>query len=104
MRLGKTRYESKYMAIKELHSKKKWSIEWMCKQLEISRAAYYKWINHEKPDAEIENIKLAELIKEYDERFNHILGYRRILYNINKYHNYAPSFINTYPNHLFFMM
>ena len=26
----------------------------------------------------MENIKLAELIKEYDERFSHILGYRRM--------------------------
>ena len=42
------------MAIKELHTEKKWSIEWMCKQLEISRAAYYKWLKHEMPEAEIE--------------------------------------------------
>lgn len=84
------------MAIKELHSKKKWSIEWMCKQLEISRAAYYKWINHEKPDAEIENIKLAELIKEYDERFNHILGYRRMTSWINHFNhtNYSKKRIH----------
>lgn len=84
------------MAIKELHSKKKWSIEWMCKQLEISRAAYYKWINHEKPDAEIENIKLAELIKEYDERFNHILGYRRMTSWINHFNhtNYSQKRIH----------
>ena len=96
MRLGKTRYESKYMAIKELHAKKKWSIEWMCKQLEISRAAYYKWLKHEKPEAEIENIKLAELIKEYDERFNHILGYRRMTSWINHFNhtNYSKKRIH----------
>ena len=87
MRLGKTRYESKYMAIKELHTEKKWSIEWMCKQLEISRAAYYKWLKHEMPEAEIENIKLAELIKEYDERFNRILGYRRMTSWINHFNH-----------------
>ena len=68
----------------------------MCKQLEISRAAYYKWINHEKPDAEIENIKLAELIKEYDERFNHILGYRRMTSWINHFNhtNYSKKRIH----------
>jgi hypothetical protein len=38
VRLGKVRYESKYLAIKYLHAEKEWSIEWMCKQLEISRA------------------------------------------------------------------
>ena len=50
----------------------------MCKQLEISRAAYYKWLDREIPKQESENLKLAELIKEYDQRFGHILGYRRM--------------------------
>ena len=84
------------MAIKELHTEKKWSIEWMCKQLEISRAAYYKWLKREMPEAEIENIKLAELIKEYDERFNHILGYRRMTDWINHFNhtNYSRKRIH----------
>ncbi len=51
----------------------------MCKQLEVSRAAYYKWLHREIPEQEAENMKLAELIKEYDERFNHILGYPCVL-------------------------
>lgn len=57
----------------------------MCKQLEISRSAYYKWLQREIPEQELENIKLAELIKEYDERFNHILGYRRMTSWINHF-------------------
>ena len=85
MRLGKVRHESKYLTIKHFHKEKNWSIEWMCKHLEISRAAYYKWSHREVPDAEYENIKLAELIKEYDERFNHILGYRRMTSWINHF-------------------
>ena len=88
MRLGKVRHESKYLAIKHFHAEKNCSIEWMCKQLEVSRAAYYKWVNREIPEPELENIKLAELIKEYDERFNHILGYRRMTSWIN-YFNHA---------------
>lgn len=76
MRLGKVRYESKYLAIRHFYAEKHWSIEWMCRQLGISRAAYYKWLHREVPYEELENIKLAELIKEYDERFCHILGYR----------------------------
>ena len=39
----------------------------MCKHLEISRAAYYKWQHREIPLQEKENIELANLIKEYDE-------------------------------------
>lgn len=85
--LGKVRYESKYLAIKYFHVEKNWSIEWMCKQLEISRAAYYKWLNRDVPKYEKENIKLAELIKEYDEKFNHILGYRRMTSWINHFNH-----------------
>lgn len=87
MRLGKVRHESKYLTVKYFHTEKNWSIEWMCKHLEISRAAYYKWLHHEAPDDELENIKLAELIKEYDERFNHILGYRRMTSWINHFNH-----------------
>lgn len=78
MRPGKVRYESKNLAIQYFYTEKNWSIEWMCKQLEISRATYYKWLHREVPYEELENIRLAELIKEYDERFHHILGYRRM--------------------------
>ena len=55
----------------------------MCKVLNISRASYYKWLHKEVPRQELENIELARLIKEYDERFNHILGYRRMTSWIN---------------------
>ena len=44
----------------------------MCKQLGISHAAYYKWLHRTIPEQESENTKLAELIKEYDERFGHL--------------------------------
>ncbi len=93
MRLGKIRYESKYLAIKHFHTEKTWSIEWMCKQLAISRAAYYKWLHRETPEQETENIKLAELIKEFDERFSHILGYRRMTSWINHFNhtNYSKN-------------
>jgi len=87
VRLGKQRYESKYMAIKYFSKTKNWSINWMCKQLDISRAAYYKWLHREIPEQELENIKLANLIKEYDERFNHILGYRRMTSWINHFNH-----------------
>ena len=65
----------------------------MCKQLEISRAAYYKWLHREIPEYELKNIELAELIKEYDERFNHILGYRRMTSWINHFNhtNYSKK-------------
>ena len=84
MRLGKVRYESKYLTIQFLHAKKGWSIRWMCRHLGISKAAYYKWLHRPVPQAEQENLMLAELIREYDEQYNHILGYRRMTVWINR--------------------
>lgn len=57
----------------------------MCRHLDISRAAYYKWLHREVPEQEMENIRLAGLIKEYDIRFSHILGYRRMTLWINHF-------------------
>ena len=91
MRLGKVCHESKYLAARYFYTEKNWSIEWMRRQLEISRAAYYKWLHREVPDAERENIRPAELVKEYDERFHHILGYRRMASWINHFNHTAYS-------------
>lgn len=56
----------------------------MCQQLGVSKAAYYKWLHRPIPKNEQENLLLAELIREYDERFHHILGYRRMTLWINR--------------------
>lgn len=81
------------MAIKYFYENKGWSINWMCKQLSISRAGYYKWLHREIPIQEQENIELANLIREYDTRFNHILGYRRMTSWINHFNhtNYSKK-------------
>lgn len=84
MKLGKVRFESKYLTIQYFHAKKGWSIRWMCCQLGISKAAYYKWLHRSVPQAEQENLLLAELVREYDEQYNHILGYRRMTTWINR--------------------
>ncbi|SFQ52630.1 Transposase InsO and inactivated derivatives [Lachnospiraceae bacterium XBB1006] len=65
----------------------------MCKALGISKAAYYKWLRRDVPQQEQENIELANLIREYDERFNHILGYRRMTVWINHFNhtNYSKK-------------
>lgn len=93
MRLGKQRYDSKYLAIKYFSDNNSWSIKWMCKHLGISRAAYYKWLHREIPEQEKKNRELAALIQEYDERFNHILGYRRMTSWINHFNqtNYSKK-------------
>ncbi len=40
MTLGKQRFESKYLAIKYFYDNESWSINWMCKHLEVSE--FYK--------------------------------------------------------------
>lgn len=87
MRLGKQRHESKYLAIEYFYTNNGWSISWMCKQLGIARAAFYKWKHRIVPQQEQENQEIAELIKEYDERFSHILGYRRMTDWINHFNH-----------------
>lgn len=56
----------------------------MCQQLNVSRAGYYKWIHREKTQVELENEQIALWIKEYDEKFKHTLGYRRMRNYINR--------------------
>ncbi len=85
MRLGKQRHESKYLAIEYFYINNGWNISWMCKQLGIARAAFYKWKHRIIPQQEQENQEIAELIKEYDGRFSHILGYRRMTDWINHF-------------------
>lgn len=85
MTLGRVRFEAKYMAIQYFYEQKSWSIRWMCKQLNITRAAYYKWLNREIPENEQENILLAQFVQEYDKKYNHILGYRRMTAWINRF-------------------
>lgn len=85
MTLGKMRNEQKYEAIQSFYEKNQWSINWMCQQLRVTRAAYYKWLHREVPEQERENKKIAELVLEYDESFGHILGYRRMTDWINTF-------------------
>jgi transposase InsO family protein len=91
VRLGKVRFESKYLSIQYFHQKKGWSIRWMCRQLDISKAAYYKWLHRRTPAAEQQNVEIAALIQGYDERFHHILGYRRMTAWLNHFNGTSYS-------------
>ncbi len=59
----------------------------MCKELEIGRASYYKWLKITPTLRDIENEELLELIKKYDKNFNHLFGHRKMTYYINKKHD-----------------
>ena len=68
----------------------------MCENLGISRASFYKWKHRIQPEQERINIEISELVKEYDERFSHILGYRRMTEWINHFNhtNYSKKRIH----------
>jgi len=57
----------------------------MCRLMDISRSGYFKWLTRKVPASENENYEIAQLVQEYDERLNHILGYRRMTLFINHY-------------------
>ena len=68
----------------------------MCKILEIPRSSYYKWVNREIPEKEIQDNVLAQLIIEYNEAYNGILGYRRMTLFINQlnHKSYSEKYIH----------
>ena len=84
MRFGRGRKIPKYKAIRYYDEKESWSVEWMCKGLDVSRAGYYKWLRHEKTAEETENETIGQLIREYDETYRHTYGYRRMTGVINR--------------------
>lgn len=63
----------------------------MCRVLDISRASYYKWLTRKPTKEEVINEELVQLIIEYDERFHHILGYRRMREWINHFNQTSYS-------------
>ena len=83
----------KYLAIRELHEEQNYSIKWMCRKLGINRAAYYKWLKRPIPDKELEDLEIAEKIKEFHKRYGGILGYRRMTIFLNRKYgtDYKPK-------------
>ena len=70
--------------IKELHEDKGWSIEYMCRELKISRAAYYKWLHRKPSKLDIENEVILDTIKDIAEGNNSLFGAQKMTYVINR--------------------
>ncbi|EOA0040726.1 IS3 family transposase, partial [Clostridioides difficile] len=61
--------ENKYKAIQSLFNEKKASLMQLCEIAKVNRSGYYKWLNRDKSNLELENIKLATLITNiYEEK------------------------------------
>lgn len=66
-----------YQAIKEIHAEYHYPIHVLCKMGRISRAAYYKWLNHKETNNEKLNQKIAERLEALHEKHPD-MGYRRL--------------------------
>ena len=75
----------KLRAIKEEHGEHFYPIQALCKLGSISRAAYYKWLNHEVSENEQENRWIAELIEKIHSE-SPDKGYRRIRDELGRCH------------------
>ena len=65
------------MAIRDCHQEKDYPIDELCRLLNVSRSAYYKWASGKTGDRIQENIAIAELVEKiHNERPDK--GYRRI--------------------------
>lgn len=77
-----------YELIKELHeSDEKWDISFMCRNLKISRASYYKWLNSTPTEKQLEDERILTQIKEIAKSNNSLFGTMKMYYTLrNKYH------------------
>ena len=78
------RLEDKYMAIKELHEEKQFTIYELCNSMKLQRSSYYTWLKRKPSKRQLENEDLAEKIKAMDKEYNHTLGSRRMMVFINR--------------------
>lgn len=75
-----------YELIKIFHEEENYDIGFMCRELKISRASYYKWSRREPNKRDIENEKLLEIIKNVAASNNSLFGSLTMTYYIrNEY-------------------
>lgn len=70
--------EEDYKLIRKLHQERNWSILKMCQILEISRAAYYKWLKRQNRGPDPEEERLLELIRKTAKRNRYLFGCRKM--------------------------
>lgn len=75
-----------YELMKHLHEEEGYDISFMCKELGVSRPAYYKWTKRTPSKRETENQELLGIIKEVSSSNNSLFGSQTMTYYIrNQY-------------------
>lgn len=90
------RQEDKYETIKYFNENKGYSIDFLCKTLDLPKSSYYKWMNRKIPKKELQDEELAALIIDYNDTFEGVLGYRRMIFYINYFNHthYSEGYIH----------
>ncbi|WP_423364702.1 IS3 family transposase [Mycoplasma sp. P36-A1] len=69
------------------------SIKFTCKILKLNRSSYYKWLKRSESKQDIENIEIYKFIKQKQEEYKYIFGYRIMCAMVNREFcaNYNPK-------------
>lgn len=79
-----------YELIKELHeSDEKWDISFMCNHLNLSRSAYYKWLNSTPTGKQFEDERILIKIKEVAASNNSLFGAMNMYYTLKNKHHFT---------------
>jgi len=70
--------------VRELCETKRYRVSTLCEAAGLNRSSYYKWLNREETEQEIENKKLIHKIRIIEESRNYIYGVRRLTMILNK--------------------
>ncbi len=63
-----------YQLMKSLHEQENYDIGFMCRELGISRASYYRWLGRKPNERELENERLLKIIREVSSSNNSLFG------------------------------
>lgn len=61
----------------------------MCKELNISRSAYYKWLNRKILEKDLEDEKIVEKIKEISDSNNSLFGVMKMYYTLRSKYGFT---------------
>lgn len=79
------RQENKYLAVMQLHETKGYPVSTLCSLIHLNRSSYYKWTSRVKSRRELENEALTILLCSLYEKYDGIMGYRRLTMYVNRY-------------------
>ena len=78
-----------YQIIQEMYDEYNISISFTCKKLGISRAAYYKWLNWEPTEKQLEDDKIVIQIKEISKSNNSLFGAMNMYYALKNQYGFS---------------